>query len=340
MQKYLFHFQLIDMPSNTLSNTINIVILDSATLNNADLSPLYDINKYTISLIKSYETTSKEQLHERCQNADVIITNKVCLEHDDLINLPKLKLICIAATGTNNIDLTTAKSQGIAVTNVAGYSTASVVQHTFTLLLTLISNCHKYIQGCQNGEWQKSDMFCLLDHPISELENKTLAIVGYGALGKGVEKIAKAFGMNILICERKNKPTREGRTEFNTAIKQADIISIHTPLTEDTHHLISDNEFSLMKPTTILINTARGGIVDEKALVKALESKKITAAATDVLSIEPAQDSNPLIQYKGDNLIITPHIAWGSKESIARLVKEISLNIAASYNNEKRNRVD
>ncbi|PAJ75869.1 glycerate dehydrogenase [Pseudoalteromonas sp. NBT06-2] len=319
---------------------MNIVILDAITLNNTDFSALNDINNQTTSLIQSYQTTSNAQLHERCKNADIIITNKICLDHDDLIKLPKLKLICIAATGTNNINLVTAKSQGIAVTNVAGYSTASVVQHTFTLLLNLISNSHKYIQDCQNDLWQKSDMFCMLNHPITELEGKTLAIIGYGALGKGVENIAKAFGMNILICERKNQPIRAGRTEFSTAMKQADIISIHTPLTEDTHHLISANEFSLMKSTAILINTARGGIVDEIALVEALKSKMITAAATDVLSIEPAQDTNPLIQYKGDNLIITPHIAWGSKESIARLVKEISLNITAFYNGESRNRVE
>jgi len=327
------------MPSNIQRNTVNIVILDAATLNNADLTDLNNLNKQTHSVVKSYETTSKFQIHERCQNADIVITNKICLTHDDLINLPKLKLICIAATGTNNIDLVTAKSQGIAVTNVAGYSTASVVQHTFTLILTLMSNSHKYIQDCKNGAWQKSDMFCLLNQPIAELENKTLTIIGYGALGKGVECIAKAFGMRVLISERKDNEVREGRTDFESALKQADIVSIHTPLTEETKNLMSYNEFSLMKSTAIIINTARGGIVDEIALVKALKNNVIRAGATDVLSIEPAQDTNPLIQYKGDNLIITPHIAWGSKESIARLIKEISLNISAFYNDESRNRV-
>jgi len=328
------------MPLNMQKNLINIVILDATTLNDADLSALNIINQQTNSVVKSYETTSKSQIHERCKNADIVITNKICLEHDNLINLPKLKLICIAATGTNNIDLVTAKSQGIAVTNVAGYSTASVVQHTFTLILTLMSNSHKYIEDCRNGAWQKSDMFCLLNHPIAELENKTLTIIGYGALGKGVEKIANAFGMKVVISERKNQSIREGRTDLESALKQADIISIHTPLTEETKNLISDHEFSLMKPTAVLINTARGGIVDETALIKALKNNIINAAATDVLSIEPAKESNPLIQYNGDNLIITPHIAWGSKESIARLIKEIGLNITAFYNDKKRNRVE
>jgi glycerate dehydrogenase len=327
------------MPVNMQKNLINIVILDAATLNNTDLSVLNNINQQASSVVKSYETTSKSQIHERCKNADIVITNKICLGHENLINLPKLKLICIAATGTNNIDLATAKSQGIAVTNVAGYSTASVVQHTFTLMLTLMSNSHKYIQDCKNGAWQNSDMFCLLNHPIAELENKTLTIIGYGTLGKGVENIAKAFGMKVLISERKNNEAREGRTDFESALKQADIVSIHSPLTEETKSLISDNEFSLMKPTAILINTARGGIVDETALVKALKTNTITAAATDVLSVEPAKENNPLIQYKGENLIITPHIAWGSKESIARLIKEISLNIIAFYNDEHRNRI-
>jgi len=327
------------MPLNIQNNTINIVILDAATLNNADLSELHELNQKVDTRITSYDTTNTAQLHERCLNADVVITNKVCLKHDDLINLPNLKLICIAATGTNNIDLDTAKSQGIAVTNVSGYSTASVVQHTFALILTLMSNSHKYIQDCDNGAWQKSKMFCLLDHPITELENKTLAIIGYGALGQAVEKVAKAFGLNVLICERKNQTIRAGRTEFESALKQADIISIHSPLTDETKDLISDHEFSLMKSTAVIINTARGGIIDEKALVNALSNKTIYAAATDVLSTEPARNTNPLIQYKGDNLIITPHIAWGSKESIARLVKEISLNIIAYYSNQKRNRV-
>ena len=326
------------MPSNTLNSNLNIVILDAATLNNADLSNLKQLNNHT-AIIKSYDTTSRTQINERCLDADVIITNKICLNHDDLINLPKLKLICIAATGTNNIDLVTAKAQGIAVTNVAGYSTASVVQHTFTLILTLMSNSHKYIQDCKHGAWQKSNMFCMLNHPIAELAGKTLAIVGYGELGKGVEKVARAFDIKVIICERKNQTVREGRTDFESALKQADIISIHSPLTEETRNLIADNEFSLMKSSAILINTARGGIVNEAALTNALINNDIMAAATDVLSVEPAQDTNPLIAYKGDNLIITPHIAWGSKESIARLVKEISLNITAFYNEQDRNRV-
>ncbi|WP_091979130.1 D-2-hydroxyacid dehydrogenase [Pseudoalteromonas denitrificans] len=319
---------------------MNIVILDAATLNNTDLSVLNKINAKIMTQIEFYETTSKTQIFERCHNADIIITNKVHLAHHDLAQLPKLKLICIAATGTNNINLISAKKLGIAVTNVAGYSTASVVQHTFTLLLTLMNSSHKYIQDCQNGVWQKSSMFCSLKHSMNEVQNKTLAIIGYGDLGKGVADIAQAFGMHVLICERKGSQPREGRTDFNSALTQADIISIHCPLTAETHNLISDTELNLMKPSAVLINTARGGIVDEKALVNALESKTIQAAATDVLTKEPADDDNPLIRYSGNNLIITPHIAWASKESINRLVNEISLNIKAFYNDENRNRVE
>lgn len=314
---------------------MKIVILDYATIENGDLSPLNELSPN----ITTFDNTLQSQVVERCQGFDVVITNKVVLNQEALTQLSSVKLICIAATGTNNVDLVAAKQQGIAVTNVAGYSTASVVQHTFALLFNLLGNTHNYITDCKSGQWQKAEHFCFLDHSINEVAGLKMALIGYGDLGSAVAKAASAFGIDVLISERKNSPVRDGRVAFEDALKRADIISIHCPLNADTENLISTNEFALMKPTAVLINTARGGIVNESALANALINKKIAGAATDVLSKEPAEQSNPLIQYKGDNLLLTPHIAWASNQSISRLIKQIALNITAFQEGQMRNRV-
>ena len=314
---------------------MKIVILDYATIENGDLLPLNEISAH----ITTFDNTHQSQVVERCDGFDVVITNKVVINQDALSKLNTVKLICIAATGTNNVDLVAAKQQGIAVTNVAGYSTASVVQHTFALLLNLLGNTHKYIADCKNGQWQQAQHFCFLDHPINEVAGLKMALIGYGDLGSAVAKAASAFGIEVLISERKNSPVREGRVAFEEALKHGDIISIHCPLNDDTKNLISTNEFALMKPNAVIINTARGGIVNESALANALIHKKIAGAAIDVLSKEPAEDSNPLIQYKGNNLLLTPHIAWASRQSISRLIQQIALNIEAFQVGQIRNRV-
>ncbi len=314
-----------------IKNNLNIVILDAATLKGADLSGLTQEN----DKLNLYSTTQKHEIIDRCSDADVIITNKVVLDKFILTKLTKLKLICIAATGTNNIDLNAAKELKIKVTNVTGYSTHSVVQHTFALLTNLMGNCFRYIQDSKNAVWQQSKIFCNLDHSITEIHGKTLTIIGYGELGQAVARLAEAFGMKVLLAERKNALNiRSGRTNFHTAIEQADIISLHCPLTDETKNLISDAEFGIMKPSAVVINTARGGIIDEHALINALKNNAIFAAATDVLTTEPALDNNPLIQYQGDNLIITPHIAWATQESIQRLVDQIAINIQTYRHNQ------
>ena len=314
---------------------MNIVILDHGTLSSADLTPLEKLSRH----LTYFERTLPEQIIERCQNATVIITNKIVLDQDTINQLPHLTLICIAATGTNNVDLDAAKAKGIAVCNVAGYSTASVVQHTFSLLFNVLGNTHRYLSDCQQGLWQQSTHFCRLDYPIDEVADKSIAIIGYGELGQAMAKVAEAFSMNVLIAERKGQPVRAGRVSFEAALSQADIISLHCPLTEDTHNLIDDPEFTLMKPSAVLLNTARGGIVNEQALCDALEQKLIAAAAVDVLSKEPAQADNPLIAYKQSNLLLTPHVAWASKQSVTRLINQIALNIAAFNENQSRNRI-
>jgi len=313
---------------------MNITVLDAATLANTSLDALAQLGKLTC-----YDLTAKEQVVERCQDADIVISNKVVIDQHAMSKLTNLKLICVAATGTNNINLVAAKEHNIAVTNVAGYSTPSVVQHTFTLITNLLGNTHRYINDCQQGLWQQSPMFCRLDYSFNEIAGKTLAIVGYGSLGKAVADVARAFGANVIISERKGQTPREGRVSFNDALTAADIISVHCPLTDETRNQIAAAELSMMKPSAIIINTARGGIINEADLADALANNIIAGAGVDVLSKEPAEQENPLALYKGENLLLTPHIAWASQESIVRLVNEIALNIQAFNQGEVRNRL-
>lgn len=314
---------------------MKIILLDAKTLADSSLLPLESLGKFT-----SYPNTTKKQIVTRCADADVIVTNKVVIDRETLSLLPNLKLICVAATGTNNIDLNAAKEHQVTVCNVAGYSTASVVQHTFTLLGNLLGNMHRYLADTQAGEWQKSDIFCRLDYPITEIANKEFVIIGYGTLGKAVANVATAFGANVTIAERPNaKVVRDGRVPFSEAIKAADIISIHCPLNEETTGLFNEDTFSNLKPSVVLLNTARGGVVDEHALIQALNKQQIAGAAFDVLSKEPAQNNNPLLTYQGTNLLLTPHTAWAAKESIDRLIQGIADNITHYFNNEPRNKV-
>ena len=313
---------------------MNITILDTATLADTSLDSLANLGT-----LSCYDLTDPQDVVSRCQDADIIITNKVVIDQKAMSQLSNLKLICVAATGTNNIDLDAAKKHNIAVTNVAGYSTPSVVQHTFALITNLLGNTHRYIQDCQSGKWQQSPMFCRLDYRFNDMSGKTLAIIGYGSLGKAVADVGRAFGVNVIISERKGHAPREGRVSFEEAIKTADIISVHCPLTDETRNQIAAKELNMMKSTTILINTARGGIINEADLAHALANNVIAGAGVDVLSKEPAEENNPLAIYQGDNLLLTPHIAWASQESIARLVAEIALNINAFSQGEARNRL-
>lgn len=313
---------------------MKITILDNATLAKTSLTCIEELGELT-----TYELTSPEQVVEHSQDADVLITNKVVLNRDTISQLKQLKLICVSATGTNNVDLKAAEEFGIAVTNVAGYSTPSVVQHTFSLVTNLLGNTHRYQADCQQGAWQKSEMFCRLDYSFNDLQGKTFAIIGGGTLGKGVANVAQAFGATVVIAERKGAPCREGRTAFEEVLKTADIISVHCPLSDETRDLISLAELKMMKPSAIIINTARGGIINEADLTTALEQNLIAGAGVDVLTKEPAEHTNPLANYTGSNLLLTPHIAWASTESIVRLINEVSLNITAFSNNEARNRL-
>jgi glycerate dehydrogenase len=275
-----------------------------------------------------FDNISEAELIEVLTEVDVVVSNKVLLGKEQLQKAKHLKLICIAATGTNNVDLRIADELGISVRNVRAYATASVVQHVFTLLLSLTTHIGEYSQAVQRGEWSSSEYFCLLDYPIRELRGKTLGIVGYGELGKAVAKVASAFGMDVLIAKRNLDDGRSGRVPLGDLLKSVDVLSLHCPLNEDTRGLIGKAELALMKHDAVLINAARGGLVDEVALLEALESKKLGGAGIDVIEQEPPASDSPLLQTNLPNLIVTPHIAWASVESRQRLIDAVAQNIS------------
>ncbi|MEH6575705.1 MAG: 2-hydroxyacid dehydrogenase [Amphritea sp.] len=274
-----------------------------------------------------YAETNPDEVAERIADADVVIVNKVPLSASVLAQASALKLVCIAATGTNIVDLQAAEQLGIRVVNCQAYGTASVVQHVMMLILALHTNLIAYHSAVQAGDWGRSRQFCLLNHPIEELEGKTLGIIGYGNLGAGVAKIAEAFGMKVLIAQRGVNP-KEGRIPLDELLPQVDVVTLHCPLTDETRDLIDSKALAMMKPGAFLVNAARGGIVNETALAAALKSAHLGGAATDVLSVEPPVDGNPLLDTEIPNLIVTPHSAWGSLQARQRIVDQMTQSIA------------
>lgn len=307
----------------------------SVTRGDMDCTPL----EKAISPWHFYDDTTPEQVPERIKNAEIVVINKALLDRATLASAKRLKLICIAATGYNNVDLIAAAERNIPVCNVRGYATPSVAQHVFMLMLNLTCRFVEYQQLIKQGGWQKSVHFCPLDFGIEELSGKTLGIIGYGELGKAVAEIARVFGMHLLIAEHKSNAPRPGRAAFDEVIRQADFITLHCPLSDETRNLISQREFELMKPTAYLINTARGGLVNEADLLHCLLSGRIAGAATDVLQKEPPAAGNALLTYPQPNLIITPHTAWASRQSRQRLLDQIAGNIQNFFENKPFNQI-
>ncbi len=298
------------------------VLLDKATIGN-DIS-LQEIKKQCE--LTCFETTAANEISERIKNAEIIITNKVVIGKKEMQAAENLKLICVAATGYNNIDIEEAKKRKIIVANIKGYSTESVAQLVFGYILTVFNSIPEFSEDIKNKLWQKSPVFTMLNHHFSELKGKNLGIIGYGSIGKRVAEIGKSFGMNILICESLiNKNLSSARLPFKEILQHSDILTIHTPLTEQTKNLIYEKELKIMKKTAVLINTARGGIVNEQDLYEALKNREIRYAALDVLTEEPPKNGN--ILFDAPNCIITPHIAWTSYEARQKLVAGISENI-------------
>lgn len=307
---------------------MNAIFLDFASLDQDDLQ-LEDLNAIFQQQLTLYPTTSPAELLPRVQSAEVIISNKVLLDAATLQQCPQLKLILISATGTNNVDLEQARRQGVVVCNCQGYGTAAVAQHTLMLMLNLATSFVPYHQAVQQGQWQRSSQFCLLDYPIVELAGKTLGIVGYGELGQAVAKLAEAFGMQVKIAALANRPQSASRVPFAELLPQVDFLSLHCPLTKDTRDLIGPAEFAAMKHSAFLVNCARGGIVNEAALAEALQSGQIAGAAMDVLSVEPPKQGNILLDPAIPNLILTPHSAWGSVDARQRIVQQMVENVIA-----------
>jgi len=271
------------------------------------------------------------------ENAEIIVTNKVVISREAIADSKQLRLICVAATGVNNVDIDAANEHGVKVCNVRAYATSSVVQHVFSLILFLNRKLFSYRQAAIDGHWSRSDFFCYFGEPVSDLEGKTLGIIGYGELGRAVAKVAECFGMKVLLAKRNRADTRPGRVDLTTLLAESDVVSLHCPLTESNRHLIAEKELEIMKPDAILINAARGGLVDESALLHALKTRQIGAAALDVLAEEPPAASHPLINYHADNLILTPHVAWASQQSRQKLINEIAKNIQAYRQGQPRN---
>ena len=308
------------------------VFLDYASLDQNDLD--FSELQAVFENLTLYPASTEEQVLERIQEADVVITNKVRISAEVIQQLPQLKLILISATGTNNVDLVQAKKSGIVLCNCQAYGTSAVAQHTLMLMLALSTSVIQYHQAVQKGEWQKAQQFCLLDFPIVELAGKTLGIIGYGELGQAVAQLAKAFGMRIMVGALPNRPQREGRVQLDVLLSQADYVSLHCPLTDETKDLIDAKVFDRMKSSAFLINCARGGIVNEQALADALIHKKIAGAATDVLTVEPPKQGNVLLNIDIPNLIITPHSAWGSVDARQRIVQQLMENVKAFQNGQ------
>jgi glycerate dehydrogenase len=285
-----------------------------------------------------HDQTPPEEVVARIQGADILITNKVKLPGDFLAQAPRVKMIAVAATGTDNVDLAYCRTHGIVVSNIRGYAVQTVPEHVFMMMLALRRNLLGWREDVRAGLWQQADQFCLFTRPVNDLHGSTLGLVGHGSLGHGVQKLAEAFGMKVLAADRKGATAaRPGYTSFDTVMREADVISLHTPLTPETRHMIGAREFGLMKPTAILINTARGNLVDETALIEALKSGRIGGAGFDVLAIEPPREGNPLLDLDLPNFILTPHVAWSSRQAMQILADQLVDNIAAFVAGTPRN---
>ena len=305
------------------------VFLDADTLgNDVDLSP---IEAVTGEMVK-HPRTSPEQVQERIRGFDTVLVNKVVLSREHFEACPELKTVAVVATGLNNIDKEAAKDHGVTVMNVTNYGRSTVAQHTMALILALATRLVDYDKDVRAGRWGQSSMFCLMDHPIMELEGRTLGVVGYGDLGQGVVERAKAFGMNIVLGARPGQAPGEvdgyPRIPLDELLPKVDVLSLHCLLTDDTRNMIGARELKMMKKEALLINTSRGGLVDEQALADALRAGTIGGAGFDVLTEEPPRNGNALLADDIPNLIVTPHSAWASREARQRIVEITASNLS------------
>ena len=312
------------------------VVIDGYTLNPGDLS--WETLESSVDSLEVYHDTNAENVIPRLKDANIVLTNKVVFNHEVLVQLPLLKHITVTATGYNIIDIKTAKNRGIAVSNVSGYSTPSTAQHTFALLLEVTNRVAVHNQAVREGEWSSQEHFCFWKSPLIELQDKVIGLIGYGAIAQQVAQIALAFGMKVIVNHRhrlSSYPSGVHYVALDDLLKNSDVISLHAPLNDASEQLVNANSLAIMKKNAILINTARGGLVNEADLVNFLKVHPDFYACLDVLSVEPPTMDQQLIGL--DNCIITPHVAWASTASRKRLLEESVLNVQAFIQGNPRN---
>lgn len=313
------------------------VFLDYATMGHGlNMEPLTSL----LPQLRIFDATDDDQIIERIGDAEFVFANKIRLTNQLLTAATKLRYIGLTATGTDNIDLDIAKKHSIAVCNIRGYCTRSVTEHVFAMLLTLAHSLNSYVATIRDGAWQRSQDACMLTYPIRELSTMTMGIVGHGKLGASVARKARDFDMDVIVSARPgSKTVEDGRVSFDELLERSDVISLHCPLNDQTRGLFAAGEFQKMKSSAILINTARGALVNSVALVDALKNQQIAAAGIDVLPQEPPSDDDPLLNYPNDNLLVTPHIAWATDRSRQDAIVELAANVAAFLKGGERNRV-
>jgi glycerate dehydrogenase len=326
---------------------VRAVFLDFGSLgpDDIDATPLTQL----LPELTLHPATAPHEVEARVRDAEIVFVNKVRIGRSLIAACPQLRLICLAATGTDNVDLAAASEHGVAVCNIRDYCTPSVVQHVFGMLLELTLSLSEMRKLIAAGDWSGHAHFCLLDLPSRELTGKTLGIVGLGQLGGAVAHVGSAFGMRVLAARRPyeagdsgNASTDAGgieRVGLGQLLERSDVISLHCPHNEDTRHLVNEETLEAMRDDAVLINTARGGLVDADALLDALRNGRIAAAGIDVLDTEPPPTDHPLLTTQLPNLLVTPHIAWAAQESRQRAVDELAANVAAFMAGEGRNRV-
>ncbi|MGH8750666.1 MAG: D-2-hydroxyacid dehydrogenase [Burkholderiales bacterium] len=300
------------------------VFLDRSTLRATVRRPGFE------HVWQEYSKTSVAEIINRLADATIAITNKVPLRAETLSRLPKLKMIAVAATGYDVVDVEYCKAHGITVANIRNYAVHTVPEHSFALILALRRNLLAYRQDVENGVWQQSDQFCFFNHPIGDLFGATLGIIGEGAIGQGTAKVARGFGMRVLFAD--HAPPKAPGVEFtpmDQVLAESDVISLHCPLTPESRNMIGLEQFRKMKRSALLINTARGGLVDEAALIRALDEGLIAGAGFDVLTREPPKEGNPLLDLRRPNFILTPHVAWASDNAMQFLADQLIDNIEA-----------
>jgi glycerate dehydrogenase len=317
---------------------VRAVFLDFGTVSNGDLDP--GPLERALPGIVIHERTAQADVPGRVAGFEAVLANKSVIDGATIRANPQLKLVALTATGVDNVDLAAARASKVAVCNLRDYCTASVAQHVFALLLALTHRLADYHALVAGGRWQQAGQFSVFPFPIRELQGRVLGIVGFGTLGKAVAAIAGAFGMRVEIANRPGGTPAAGRRDLDDLLPDLDVLSLHCPLTGATRGLISHERLARMKPSAVLINTARGALVDTQALAEALEAGTIGGAGIDVLEREPPPPGHPLLDPSIPNLILTPHVAWAAREARQRSLDELATNVLAFLSGDRRNRVD